>query len=66
MKVGHQCECGNSTGYRINGCDRIMTRGGRGDANAGDETSAPVKDGVGEVGVYVGSFRATNLACHSQ
>ena len=43
-----------------------MTRVGRGDANHGDETSAPVEDGVGEVGVYVGSFRATYLACYSQ
>jgi hypothetical protein len=41
-------------------------RAGRGDANCGDETNAPVKDGVGEVGVYAGSFRATCLACHSQ
>ena len=32
----------------------------------GDGTSAPVKDGVSEVGVYAGSFRATGLACHSQ
>ena len=43
-----------------------LTRVGRGDTNHGDETSAPVKDGVSEVGVYVGSFRATYLACHSQ
>jgi hypothetical protein len=34
--------------------------------NCGNETSAPVKDGVGEMGVYAGSFRATCLACHSQ
>lgn len=39
---------------------------GRGDANHGEETSAPVKDGVAEMGVYVGSFRATYLARHSQ
>jgi hypothetical protein len=45
---------------------RELTRVGRGDANDGDETSAPVEDGVGEVGVYVGSFWATYLACHSQ
>ena len=44
----------------------VLTRVGRGDANDGNETSAPVKDGVGEVGVYVGSFRATYLARHSQ
>ena len=44
----------------------VLTRVGRGDANHGDETSAPVKDGVGEVGVYVGSFRATYLARYSQ
>jgi len=43
-----------------------MTRVGRGDANHGIETSAPVEDGVGEMGVYVGSFRATYLARHSQ
>jgi hypothetical protein len=43
-----------------------VTRVGHGDVNHGDETSAPVKDGVSEVGVYVGSFRATYLACHSQ
>ena len=43
-----------------------MTRAGRGDANRGDETSAPVKDGVGEAGVHAGSFRATCLACRSQ
>jgi hypothetical protein len=63
-----RCHCmrGNSAGQSVNGRDRITTRGGRGDANAGDETSAPIEDGVGEVGVYVGSFRATNLACHSQ
>jgi hypothetical protein len=43
-----------------------ITRTGRGDANCGDETSAPIKDGVGETGVYVGSFRATYSACRSQ
>ena len=43
-----------------------MARAGRGDANRGDETNAPVKDGVGETGVYAGSFRATCLACRSQ
>ena len=43
-----------------------MTGAGRGDANRGDETSAPVKDGVGEAGVHAGSFRATCLACRSQ
>jgi hypothetical protein len=32
----------------------------------GYETSAPVKDGVGEAGVYVGSFRATYSACRFQ
>jgi len=37
----------------------VLTRAGRGDANSGNETSAPVKDRVGEVGVYVGSIRAT-------
>ena len=42
------------------------TRVGHGDVNHGEETSAPVKDGVGEMGVYVGSFRATYLARHSQ
>ena len=42
------------------------TRVGRGDANHGDETSAPVEDGVSEVGVYVGSFRVTYSARHSQ
>jgi hypothetical protein len=41
-------------------------RVGRGDANDWDETSAPVEDGVGEMGVYAGSFRATRLARHSQ
>ena len=30
------------------------------------ETSAPIKDGVDEVEVYVGSFRAAYLARHSQ
>ena len=44
----------------------LIARAGRGDANCGIETSAPVKDGVGEVGVYVGSFRATYLARYSQ
>jgi hypothetical protein len=29
------------------------TRAGHGDMNRGDETSAPVKDGVSETGVYV-------------
>ena len=32
----------------------------------GYETSAPIEDGVGETGVYVGSFRATYLARRSQ
>ena len=45
---------------------KVPTRAGRGDANRGNETSAPVKDGVGEVGVYVGSFRATYSARYSQ
>jgi hypothetical protein len=43
-----------------------VPRAGRGDANRGIETSAPVEDGVGEMGVYVGSLRATHLARHSQ
>ena len=43
-----------------------LSRAGRGDANRGSETSAPVKDGVAEVGVYVPSFRARYSACHSQ
>ena len=34
--------------------------------NRGNETSALVKDEVGEAGVYVGSFRATYLAYRSQ
>ena len=41
-------------------------RAGRGDANGGGETSAPVKDRVGETRVCVGSFRATYLAWRSQ
>lgn len=41
-------------------------RAGRGDTNRWGETSAPIKDGVGEMGVYAGSFRATRLARHSQ
>ena len=32
----------------------------------GSETSAPVKDGVSEAGVYAESFRAIRLACRSQ
>lgn len=43
-----------------------LARAVAGDGGRGSKTSAPVKDGVGEVGVYVGSFRATHLACHSQ
>ena len=41
-------------------------RAGAGDSNSVDETSAPVKDGVGEMGVYVPSFRARYSARHSQ
>ena len=41
-------------------------RAGRGDANRGSETSAPVEDGFGEMGVYVPSFRARYSARHSQ
>jgi len=41
-------------------------RAGRGDANRGSETSAPVEDGFGEMGVYVPSFRAGYSARHSQ
>jgi hypothetical protein len=43
-----------------------LSRAGRGDANRGSETSAPVKDGIGEMGVYVPSFRARYSARHSQ
>ena len=43
-----------------------LSRAGRGDANRGSETSAPVKDGFGEMGVYVPSFRARYSARHSQ
>jgi hypothetical protein len=43
-----------------------LVRAGAGDSNRGIRTSAPVKDGVGEAGVYVGSFRATYLARCSQ
>ncbi len=43
-----------------------LARAGRGDANRGSETSAPVEDGFGEMGVYVPSFRARYLARHSQ
>ena len=52
--------------HDVNGLRVFMTRVGRGDANHGIETSAPVEDGVGEMGVYVGSFRATYSARHSQ
>jgi hypothetical protein len=48
----------------IDSCDPV--RAGAGDGNRGNGTSAPVKDGVAEVGVYVPSFRARYLACHSQ
>ncbi len=44
----------------------VLSRAGRGDANRGSETSAPVKDGFGEMGVYVPSFRARYSARHSQ
>ena len=43
-----------------------MSRAGRGDANRGKGASAPVKDGVGEAGVYEPSFRARFLARRSQ
>ena len=46
--------------------DCVLSRAGRGDANRGSETSAPVKDGFGEMGVCVPSFRARYLARHSQ
>ena len=52
------------------GCDNAVCvwsiRAGHGDMNRGNETSALVKDEVGEAGVYVGSFRATYLAHRSQ
>ena len=43
-----------------------MTRVGRGDANHGNETSAPIEDGFSEAGVYVPSFRARYSARRSQ
>ena len=52
--------------HNENGEYEVPARAGCGDANRGNETSAPVKDGVGEVGVYVGSFRATYSARYSQ
>ena len=61
VKVFVDCES-----HSMNDWYKVLTRVGRGDANHGNETSAPVKDGVGEVGVYVGSFRATYLARYSQ
>ena len=48
----------------INSCEPV--RAGAGDSNRGNRTSAPVKDGVAEMGVYVPSFRARYLARHSQ
>ena len=45
---------------------KLMIWAGAGDSNGWKETSAPVKDGVGEVGVYVPSFRARYSARHSQ
>jgi hypothetical protein len=45
---------------------REAIRVGAGDSNHRARTSAPVKDGVGEVGVYVRSFWATHSARHSQ
>ena len=44
----------------------VAKRAGAGDSNRGTETSAPVEDGVGEMGVYVPSFRARYSARHSQ
>ena len=52
--------------HNCNGFVVLITRAGRGDANCGVETSAPVEDGFGEIGVYVGSFWATYLARYSQ
>ena len=52
----------------INKMDSVvgLSRAGHGDVNRGSETSAPVKDGIGEMGVYVPSFRARYSARHSQ
>jgi hypothetical protein len=52
--------------YKRNVWKSGLSRAGRGDANRGSETSAPVKDGIGEMGVYVPSFRARYSARHSQ
>ena len=71
MKTGSQQDKGirvieTFIRHDVNELRVFITRVGRGDANHGIETSAPVEDGVGEMGVYVGSFRATYLARHSQ
>ena len=57
---------GTWQGYKLNVRLVVLSRAGRGDANRGSETSAPVKDGIGEMGVYVPSFRARYSARHSQ
>jgi hypothetical protein len=44
----------------------MLVWAGAGDSNCRSGTSAPVKDGFGEMGVYVPSFRARYLARHSQ
>ena len=71
MKTGSQQDKGirvieTFIRHDVNELRVFITRVGHGDVNHGIETSAPVEDGVGEMGVYVGSFRATYLARHSQ
>ncbi len=60
------CKSARRKGYKRNGWIVVLSRAGRGDANRGSETSAPVEDGFGEMGVYVPSFRARYSARHSQ
>ena len=43
-----------------------FARAGRSDGDRGSEMRASIKDGVGEVGVYVSSFRVRHLVHHSQ
>lgn len=46
--------------------ERPKARAGAGDSNGVKRRSAPVNDGVGEVGAYARSFRATCSTRHSQ